>query len=408
MEDVGIKDSIVNKANEKELEYSYVDAISNDILLLGRPGTFACGGVLEKAELQLHIKGYGNIQLPLSYKQGQDLKNKCTLSPFDRGSKTAWQIEAKEITLDHKFNDLINKEIADFIPALMGESFTEGQHVESKLYKLVYYEKQNQFLTHYITEKAPGIFATLVVQLPADHMGGALVVCHKGKQKKFNFENNSIRNYFYTAFFADCDHELKKVTTGHQLVLVYNLVHKNLHLTFNPNNIDNIIKAKNKNKILNTMRKSVKIWKSDNEGPDHLVFPLDHWYSINNKSFQNLKGKDYIIADALCSCEDIEIYIATLTKEETRTGCVECHGSCQNSWEDMEIEECTYTLDNWVGVNNEEPHFGEYEITENEMLLDEKDMFLGAEEKHEVNSEAGRDLQHQISKEENHHEDDQS
>ena len=67
--------------------------------------------------------------------------------------------------------------------------------LEIEFMKLIYYEKGDNFLTNYETEKIPGLFATLVVQLPADHIGGALVVSHnkqmnqthKSKSKKSKY-----------------------------------------------------------------------------------------------------------------------------------------------------------------------------------------------------------------------------
>jgi hypothetical protein len=48
-------------------------------------------------------------------------------------------------------------------------------------YKLLLYEAGDFFLPHRDTEKEPGMFATLVLQLPSTYTGGALVVRHGGK-----------------------------------------------------------------------------------------------------------------------------------------------------------------------------------------------------------------------------------
>ena len=53
--------------------------------------------------------------------------------------------------------------------------------VEARLYKMVLYEDGGFFKAHKDTEKEPGMFATLVVQLPAKHDEGKLVVRHRGK-----------------------------------------------------------------------------------------------------------------------------------------------------------------------------------------------------------------------------------
>ena len=92
------------------------------------------------------------------------------------------------------------------------------------------YKKGGHFVAHRDTEKAPGMFATLVIQLPAGHKGGSLVINHKGCTKEFNHENGSRNSFFFTAFFADCEHELRKITKGHRLVLIYNIIQKTTYL----------------------------------------------------------------------------------------------------------------------------------------------------------------------------------
>ena len=97
------------------------------------------------------------------------------------------------------------------------------------------YKKGGHFVAHRDTEKAAGMFATLVIQLPAGHKGGSLVINHKGCTKEFNHENGSRNSFFFTAFFADCEHELRKITKGHRLVLIYNIIQKTTYL-----NIQNV------------------------------------------------------------------------------------------------------------------------------------------------------------------------
>ncbi|CAL4248109.1 unnamed protein product, partial [Meganyctiphanes norvegica] len=318
-----------DESDDFKSEWPYVNAIRKGIASLSRPGTFACGGVLIEDAINLHIKvkGVGTIKLPLSNKQGKLLKSKCIAAPYGLGSETlvnklvrdAWQVDAKDVKLDKELNRLIRKEIQEIISILMGDSFN-GNQVIAELYKLVYYEKGGHFVARRDTEKAPGMFATLVVQLPADHTGGALIVRHKDQTKVFDFEDDSINTYFFAAFFADCEHELREVTSGHRLVLLYNLINKNTHTNFNPK-IDDSIKLNNKQNVMITMKNSVDEWQSDDRGPQHLALKLDHLYTDTNTSFCTLKGKDKFIADVLCLCSDVEVYLATLTKSETRRIC---------------------------------------------------------------------------------------
>ena len=45
-----------------------------------------------------------------------------------------------------------------------------------------------------------GVFATLVIQLPAEHKGGELVVQHNGEEKVFDFAPKSAAKIFFAAF----------------------------------------------------------------------------------------------------------------------------------------------------------------------------------------------------------------
>jgi hypothetical protein len=69
------------------------------------------------------------------------------------------------------------------------------------------------------------MFATLIVQLPCEYNGGQLIVKHKGNEKIFDFTENSTFTQYYAALYADCEHELKPLTKGYRLCLVYNLIY---------------------------------------------------------------------------------------------------------------------------------------------------------------------------------------
>ena len=76
---------------------------------------------------------------------------------------------------------------------------------------------------HRDTEKVDGMFGTLVIQLPSDYSGGELIVKHRGEEKVFSFSGlQGSTNFHIAAFYADCQHEIKKVTAGNRLCLVYN------------------------------------------------------------------------------------------------------------------------------------------------------------------------------------------
>ena len=100
-----------------------------------------------------------------------------------------------------------------------------GNGVEARLYKLVLYEDGRFFKSHKDTKKEPGMFVSLVVQLPVRHDHGALAVRHHGEEALFDFGGDGSNAYFYlVALYADCKHELHPVENGKRLCLLYNLV----------------------------------------------------------------------------------------------------------------------------------------------------------------------------------------
>lgn len=99
----------------------------------------------------------------------------------------------------------------------------KDQKLEAHFYKLLIYEKGSFFLPHRDGEKLDRMVATLVVVLPSAHSGGELVIRHDQKEVVVDFSAKSSFDTQFAAFFADCEHEVRPVTSGVRLALVYNL-----------------------------------------------------------------------------------------------------------------------------------------------------------------------------------------
>jgi hypothetical protein len=92
-------------------------------------------------------------------------------------------------------------------------------------YKLLVYEKGGFFLPHRDSEKQDGMVASLIVVLANPFEGGALVVRHGAGKQDLRFEQVAQgKAPCYAAFYADCEHEVQRVTHGVRLCLAYNLV----------------------------------------------------------------------------------------------------------------------------------------------------------------------------------------
>lgn len=149
------------------------------------------------------------------------------------------------------------------------------------------YGKDQFFNKHQDTEKLEGMVTTLVMILPSPHIGGDLIVEHNKKQCIFSSENIDCNMIKYTAFYADCHHEIKKTTQGSRIALTYNLV-----LTSK-----NIAGKKNENPHL---EKAIGEYFNSKENlkPLPLVYFLDHSYTEHSLGWNILKGLDRVNASS--------------------------------------------------------------------------------------------------------------
>jgi 2OG-Fe(II) oxygenase superfamily len=193
-------------------------------------GSFAFSNKLDFVKPGIKIAGVENFGFPISQAQIQSLINVAHKAPFGKGSKTvldttvrsAWEIDAEMISFSNpKWANFIGK-IIDKTKECFG---LEKEIVSASLYKMLIYEKGDFFLPHKDSEKELGMFGTLIIGLPAAHTGGQLHIRHDAQEEIVDF--STMANEFelpFVAFYADCEHEIKPITSGYRLCLVYNLV----------------------------------------------------------------------------------------------------------------------------------------------------------------------------------------
>ncbi len=93
-----------------------------------------------------------------------------------------------------------------------------------ELYKLLLYDEGAFFRSHQDWERTSGMFGTLVVSLPSDHQGGAVVLKHQKDEYSPDSSRSSAFGTSFAAWYSDVFHEVQKVTGGFRSVLTYNLV----------------------------------------------------------------------------------------------------------------------------------------------------------------------------------------
>jgi predicted 2-oxoglutarate/Fe(II)-dependent dioxygenase YbiX len=195
---------------------------------LGESSQFCMTGSLTPVLPGLEVEGIANVGVPVSAADARRLIEQASQAPYGRGEETivdtnvrrVWQLEPRQFALRNAAWGALVDGIVDSVR----KEFGIQKKVRHELYKLLIYETGSFFAPHRDTEKIPGMFATLVVNLPSRYEGGTLLVTHDGETKRIEFGGDAAEfNVQFAAFYADCQHEITPVTSGYRVCLVYNL-----------------------------------------------------------------------------------------------------------------------------------------------------------------------------------------
>lgn len=331
-------DSAVSKPKVR-VRKTYIADIASSLSGFAQNSTdlasFATGNSIESdiGIPSVHVKDFGRIAYPLNKYQCPDLMKYSTQAPFGKGVNTlvdtsvrkAWQIESELVTIQAMWMEhSLPKIVADCCTKLG----VDASKVKANFYKLLWYEAGGHFKTHRDTEKESGMFGSVLIQLPAEHEGGALSVTHEGKTKRFECAKESGDKAYYTAFYADCEHELEPIESGYRLVLAFNLV----KVGGSSSDTWKAPSSANYRSFEDILIDATKLWNADKNGIEKCVFPLSHQYTQANASFDNLKGVDQNLLKLLRGVIDPEtkeplfsVYLALVTKEE--------NGTCEDDYD---------------------------------------------------------------------------
>ena len=246
--------------------------------------------------------------MPLSDAEARRIIQHSRQAPFGKGEETivdtsvrrTWEIDASKLRLNHPKWPAKQKEILEQACTALGIS-RGAEYVEAQLYKLLLYEPGAMFKPHKDTEKAPRMFGTLFICLSSEHQGGDLLLSFNGKTQTLCSSTNSAWSGAFFAWYADVLHEVstmqghsdyfdadtekvRPVTTGHRVVLTYNLVH-----TW-PSAPPGLHKQGAQHEAL---KPALSRWDTDDLYlPQHLVYMLEHEYTEVNLSLGPLKDSD--------------------------------------------------------------------------------------------------------------------
>ena len=173
--------------------------------------------------------------------------------------------------------------------------------IEAELYKVLIYDPGAFFLPHRDTEKSPRMFGTLVVVLPSEHTGGELVIRHESREVALSLVNSEGSSIRYAAFYADCEHQVKEVSGGNRICLVYNLVRPQGSLGMHHDgggDQRHLLPAfaGSTQKIIEEIAAELPKFL---ESKQKLAWVLSHYYTPNELSPASLKNEDLLLTRVL-------------------------------------------------------------------------------------------------------------
>ena len=294
--------------------------LAETLRTIRRPGDFYTSGTAEIFAPRLEVSGVGPISLPLLAVQAEQLIAAAERAPYGRGGETlvdsevrrTWQIGADRVHIQGRNWAQTLEAIVARAAAGLGVS----EPVSAELYKLLVYDAGSFFIRHRDTEKAPGMFATLVVVLPSIYTGGELIVRHRDREVQLNLCCTEPSDAAFAAFYADCVHEVRPVTTGCRLALIYNLLRKGKGAAPEPPRYE--LEQARITELL--CRWATEKESAEDSSPEKLVYPLAHAYTAAELAFATLKNADAAVAAVLVPAAeqaDCDLLLALVSIEES-------------------------------------------------------------------------------------------
>lgn len=341
---------------------------------IDRPGSYCTGGRLYVPMPRVEVKGVGELSFPVPPAQIEALIAAAERAPYGKGTRTlvdtsvrdCWQIDARNVRLLGRAWPDSLAQVKELTAAGLG---LPVDSLRAEPYKLLVYRKGGFFAEHRDTEKAPGMVATLTLSLPAAGSGGEVVVRHGDRETVFDLAADEPSELSFAAFYADCPHEVRPVTEGHRVSIVYNL----LSLESGKSGLG----APDYADLAAPVAECLAEWRNGGS-TDKIVWLLEHGYSEGGLSFETLKNTDAAVAQVLAEAADrsnCEVHAAVLKIEEYGVPEVDA-GYGYWGWEDddgadadmEEVFERREALDAWAARDGGRPALGEVLLKKAELL----------------------------------------
>jgi predicted 2-oxoglutarate/Fe(II)-dependent dioxygenase YbiX len=243
-------------------------------------------------DLSLEVEGFGRVKFPVTPAKARKLLGLGQPARFGRGEQTltdpdvrdTWEIPKRLVRAE--WNNAALKDILATVKEELGLPNAAG--LTADLHSLLVYEPNQFFLAHQDSEKDDSMVGTLVVTLPSSYGGGELMVGHNEEWKAYRGSKTALS---LVAFYADCRHEVLRVTSGYRITLTYNLL---LHGDTSRRDGDGGTVAELADLLREHFSTPVPRYYGGpaTDPPNRLVYLLDHEYTPRGLTWRRLKGAD--------------------------------------------------------------------------------------------------------------------
>jgi hypothetical protein len=280
-------------------------------------GAFSARRTARPDGLRLEVSGVGPIAMPVSVWQAKQLCLIGRPARFGRGEQTlvdakvrdTWEVPKSRVKIDRRQWNATLRPVLDRLRVDLG--LPDGCRLDAQFHSMLVYAPGQFFAPHQDSEKDDAMIGTLVVTLPSASTGGVLVVEHGGQSATYRSSKESLS---FVAFYADCRHHVRPVTSGYRVVLTYNLLLEGDTLAGAAGRADPALTT--------VLASCLSEHFGDSDEPTRLVYLLDHEYSQHGLSWARLKGDDAsraAMVRAAARAADCEIALALAEVQETWT-----------------------------------------------------------------------------------------
>ena len=345
---------------------------------IDRPGDYWMQGRLLAPMPRVEVEGARSLSFPVTEGQARSLAAAAEPAPYGRGEETLVDSSVRACRqIDATRVHITGGAWHDTLAQVVGQAATglgcPPEHTSAQLYKLLVYEPGGFFAPHRDTEKVDGMVATLVVSLPVAGAGGELVIRHRERQAVVDLRTDEPSELAFVAFYADCVHEIRPVTAGHRIVLVYHLVVRGAAAAV-------LRAAPDFGAQEEQIAAQLRNWEATSAAGDKLVWLLEHQYSEAGLSFDVLKNADAALGRVLARAAqrvDHALYAAILSIYEC--GTVDDSGDFPDwddpedyDWDDEDWDEeqidSTRELFGLVAPDGSRPDYGALPLLAEELL----------------------------------------